>query len=102
MNKSKKIVAIFILITIIIIGYGAILFTHNSPEAAIRRHLFRYNPRQSLSCHITKTNIVEKVYGQQYTVKGFTDSETGNLTCFAYVKKNSLGLYYCSAAGSGP
>jgi hypothetical protein len=102
MNKSKKLKAVFLSITILIIVYGIIIFTHNSPEAAIRRHLFSNSPSQSSSCQIIKTNIVDKTYGQQYTIQGFTDSETGNGIYFAYVRKNFLGLYYCSAYGSGP
>lgn len=102
MNKSKKLKAVFLSITILIIVYGIIIFTHNSPEAAIRRHLFSNSPSQSLSCKIIKTNIVDKTYGQQYIIQDFTDSETGNGIYFAYVRKNFLGLYYCSAYGSGP
>lgn len=102
MKKPKKLLALFLPIIILIMIYEIILFTHNSPEAVIRRHLFRYSPGQSLSCHITKTSYVDNIYGQQYTIQGFTDPESGGIISFAYVKKNFLGLYYWSGGGSGP
>lgn len=102
MYKYKKILALFILFAIIIIGYGTILYIYNYPEAAIRRHLFSNNPSQSLTCTIKKTDIFDETYGQQYTIQGFTDPRSGGSIYFAYVKQNSLGLYYWSGGGSGP
>ncbi len=98
--KAKQALAILI---IMLIGnsLGASYVCYN-PELAIRRHLFFTNPQKSITCTIKKSFYNDKIYGQQYIVNGFTDPGSGNGICFTYVKKNSLGFYYCSGGGSGP
>ncbi|OPY59021.1 MAG: hypothetical protein A4E55_00390 [Pelotomaculum sp. PtaU1.Bin035] len=91
---------LFVFFAIII--FTIFLVTSYSPELAIRKHLFFVNPAQSLTCNIGKTNFVDKKYGQQYTINGFIDPESGNGIFFAYVKKNFIGTYYWSGGGSGP
>lgn len=94
---------LFVLLTIVVIGICLSTgFTKNTPEAAIRRHLFWTNPAHSLSCELSKTAIVDKTYGQQYLIKGYIDPVTKGNVSFAYVKKNSQGVYYWTGGGSGP
>jgi len=103
MFKSKRLLAYFVKISLIIIVVGVVLFTSISPVRAIRGHLFWINPFQSFTCTINKTDVYDEYgYGQQYSIKGFVDRETQTSFYFAYVKKNFLGLYYCSGAGTGP
>jgi len=98
--KTNQWLAILI---IMLIGnsLGASYVCYN-PELAIRRHLFFTNPQQSISCTVKKSFYKDNTYGQQYIVNGFTDSGSGNGIGFAYVKKNSLGFYYCSSGVTGP
>ena len=93
----KKLLVIFIIII-----FGTFLITSYSPELAIRRHLFFNNPFQSLTCTIKKSDYIDKIYGQQYTINGFADKSSGMGIFFAYVKKDSLGCYHWSGGGSGP
>lgn len=73
----------------------------NSPEVAIRYHLFSTNPIQSLTCIITKTDFIDKGYGQQYLIDGL-ETDSGEDIIYAYINKNSWGLYYWTGGGTGP
>ncbi|HBC92234.1 MAG TPA: hypothetical protein DCZ10_04830 [Pelotomaculum sp.] len=96
MNSRK----LFILFAIFI--FAIFLATSYSPELAIRRHLFFDSPTQSFTCTINKTNLIDKEYGQQYTIKGFIEPESRGEISFAYVKKSFIGMYHWSGGGSGP
>ena len=86
---------------VIVFIIGVFIFSY-SPTIAIRKHLFISNPVQSFTCNLKKTTFIDNRYGQQYIVEGFIDKSSGGGIHFAYVKKNSLGLYYWFGGGSGP
>lgn len=99
--KKALLFTFFIAIGILFLGCN-MRYSPNSPEGAIRRELFHVNSLQSLTCTITKTDYVDKIYGQQYIVDGFVEPVTQGKIRFAYTKKNSTGKYYWTGGGSAP
>lgn len=97
-RKRKLAITIGILLLILL----AFQLLSLSPTIAIRKYLFFSNPLQSLTCRLQKETFVDREYGQQYSVSGFTDGATGGGVYFAYTKRDQFGLYYWAAGGSGP
>lgn len=96
--KKKFIIGI----VLIIIALSTLTYLlSKSPEVAIRYHLFSTNPIRSLTCTITKSDFIDKGYGQQYLIAGL-ETNFGGSIIYAYIKKNSWGLYYWTGGGTGP
>lgn len=94
-KKLLNIISIIVVFTILFI-------TLYTPTGAIRIHLFLFNPIQSLTCTVEKTDIIDSFYGQQYWISGCKPWDGTDDTHFAYIKRNSFGCYYWSGGGSGP
>lgn len=90
------------LLGLVVLVFIALLAARYYPEFAIREQLFIDNPIGSLACSIKRTDFVDPIYGRQYLVKGFMDPISGDGVYFAYVRKNSVGMYYWTGGGSGP
>lgn len=101
---TKKIRTGTVLCGIGVLVLLAALFVFSSllPAVAIRKHFFRENPAQALTCRLTKTPYANPVYGLEYKVDGFTDPVSENEINFAYVRQGALGLYYWTGSATGP
>jgi hypothetical protein len=93
--KKKKLLIPLLICVVVLIGLIYVI-PHSTPVGAIRAHLFPDYQGKALSCSVSKSTVVDRMYGQQYSVGNC------NGIYFAYVKRNTIGLYYWSGGGSGP
>ena len=74
----------------------AFVATSYSPTMAIRKQLFLHAPLLALTCTLEKSDNVDPMAGQQYTI-----NDRGGIY-FAYVSTNDFGMYYWTGGGAGP
>ncbi|WP_039765682.1 MULTISPECIES: hypothetical protein [unclassified Caldicellulosiruptor] len=105
MKKKILLAATLILLVVIFSVAFAITFKefHKTPEGAIRFYIILHKGPWALSnVKIIHGDYIDKFYGQQYVVEGFTDKATGTEIWFFYLRKNESGLWEISSVGSGP
>lgn len=99
MNRFKKNAIILTLI----VGIVLFICSFFVEELTVRRQIFVMgHPIAFITAEIKKSNSVDPNYGQLFVVDGVTERATGGEISFFYVKKNKLGMFYVSSAGTGP
>ncbi|AZT89515.1 hypothetical protein ELD05_01830 [Caldicellulosiruptor changbaiensis] len=104
---KKKILLAATLILLVVIFSVAFVITfkefHKTPEGAIRFYIVLHKGPWALSnVKIIRGKYIDKFYGQQYVVEGFTDRVTGMELRFFYLKKDESGLWKITSVGTGP
>lgn len=74
-----------------------------TPEMAVRMAIIRNaGPGMGFRAQVRRSPIVDRGYGQQVVVRGWTDAEPGGGIFFCYTKQHPWGLWYVTSCGSGP
>lgn len=102
-RKMKK--KVLLVVTLILLVAIVVIFIdfHRTHKGAIRFYiLFFKDPWAISNVTISPGDYVDQRYGQQYIVEGYTNQQTGMEVRFFYLRKNRLGLWEVTSAGTGP
>lgn len=92
-----------VIILTVIVGILLFVCTFFVEELTVRRQIFVMgHPIAFITADIKKSNTIDPKYGQLFVVEGVMERATGGVISIFYVKKNKVGMFYVSSAGSGP
>jgi hypothetical protein len=93
----KKILYAAVLIVLLVIAI------HLTPAGTIRFYIAVHgSPLAVAKVVITGPGYFDRNYGWQYIVEGYTDPVTYNEIRFFYLRRNAVGLWKVTTAGTGP